>query len=131
MTSQQIGRKIVLVVEDSPTQAINLQSILVENGLEVVCAVDGAMGLRLARQIKPSLIVMDVQMPEMNGFQVAEALKASQDTADIPIIMFTRNDAPEAIQLGLKSGALDYIPKDAFATAVLLETIRQMGLIES
>jgi DNA-binding response OmpR family regulator len=68
-------------------------------------------------------------MPGMNGFQVCQQLKRAVDTAEIPIIMFTRHDEQEAVVLGLQTGAVDYIPKDAFADAVLLETLRQMKLI--
>ena len=52
------------------------------------------------------------------------------DVAEIPIILFTRWDASEAVQLGLEYGAIDYIPKDAFADAVLIETLRQMGIVK-
>jgi CheY-like chemotaxis protein len=65
----------------------------------------------------------------MNGLQVCEALKSSPQTRHIPVIMLTRHDDPQMITLGLKSGIVDYIPKDAFADAVLVETLRQMGLI--
>lgn len=122
--------KTILIVEDSPTQAVHLQSALSHKGLEVLCAVNGRVGIRLAQEVHPDLIILDVQMPEVNGYEVARTLKASTDTSDIPIIMFTRQDTPEAVQLGLQIGAVDYIPKDAFAHAVLLETIRQMGLFE-
>ncbi len=121
--------KIALVVEDSPTQATHLQAILEREGLQVLCAINGRMGLRMANQLHPDVIILDIQMPEINGFEVCKMLKASTEVADIPIILFTRWDASEAIQLGLQYGAIDYIPKDAFADAVLIETLRQMGLI--
>jgi DNA-binding response OmpR family regulator len=123
-----IKRKI-LVVEDSPTQSLHLQTLLEQEGLEVLLAHDGRTGLELAQQLHPDLIVLDVQMPGMNGFQVCRQLKNTNTTADIPIIMFTRHDEQEAVVLGLQTGAVDYIPKDAFADAVLLETLRQMKLI--
>ena len=122
--------KTILVVEDSSAQALHLQALLEQEGLHVLCAGDGQTGLQMAQQAHPDLIVLDVQMPEMNGFQVCRQLKATRATADIPVIMFTRHDAPEAVAMGLQSGVLDYIPKDAFADVVLLETLRQMGLIE-
>lgn len=121
--------KTILVVEDSTTQALHLQALLEQEGLKVELASDGRAGLQMAQQLHPDLIVLDVQMPEMDGFQVSRRLKEAQDTADIPIIMFTRHDEHEAVMLGLQTGAVDYIPKDAFADAVLLETLRQMGFI--
>jgi putative two-component system response regulator len=65
----------------------------------------------------------------MNGFQVCQRLKTDPKTAGIPVIMLTRYDEAEAVLIGLQAGAVDYIPKDAFAGAVLLETMRQMGLL--
>ena len=58
-------------------------------------------------------------------------LKEESKTADIPIIMFTRYDDAQSVMSGLETGAIDYIPKDAFAEAVLLETLRQMGFVEA
>ena len=123
-------KKTVLVVEDSPTQSLHMQALLEQEGLSVLLAHDGKTGLEMAQELGPDLIVLDVQMPEMNGFQVCGELKKRRATKDIPIIMFTRHDEREAVVLGLQTGAVDYIPKDAFADAVLLETLRQMKLIE-
>ena len=122
-------KKTVLVVEDSPTQALHMQALLEQEGLSVLLAHDGKTGLEMAQELGPDLIVLDVQMPGMNGFQVCGELKNRRATKDIPIIMFTRHDEREAVVLGLQTGAVDYIPKDAFADAVLLETLRQMKLI--
>jgi CheY-like chemotaxis protein len=126
-----MGEKMVLVIEDSPTQAMHVQSLLEQAGVRVVLADDGQKGIALARRLHPDLIVLDMQLPTMNGLQVCERLKRSRETHRIPVIMFTRHDDPEMITLGLQSGIVDYIPKDAFADAVLLETLRQMGLIAS
>ncbi|HEY74465.1 MAG: response regulator [Chloroflexi bacterium] len=119
----------ILVIEDSPTQAMHLQTMLEQAGLNALVACDGELGLQMAEQLQPDVIVLDVQMPGMNGFQVCKRLKGIPDTANIPIILLTRHDDDETIVLGLQMGAVDYIPKDAFADAVLIETLRQMGLI--
>ncbi len=128
-TTQAYEVRTILVVEDSPTQMLHLQTLLERQGLQVLCAESGQVGLDMARHAHPDLIVLDVQIPEINGFQVCMQLKNAFDTANIPIIMLTYHDDPEAVALGLQSGAVDYIPKDAFSDAVLLETLRQMGLI--
>jgi CheY-like chemotaxis protein len=122
-------KKTILIVEDSVTQAEHLRATLQEHGLDVICTLDGPSGLECARQIHPDLIVMDVHMPGMNGFEVAQALKSDSTTQDIPIVMLTSSDNPESALMGLDAGAIDYIPKDVFATSVLIETMRQMGLI--
>jgi DNA-binding response OmpR family regulator len=131
VNTRSVSKKSILVVEDSPTQAMHLQALLEQEGLRVLLAFDGRTGLQMAQKLHPDLIVLDVQMPEMNGFQVCRQLKNTRATADIPIIMFTRHDEQEAVVLGLRMGAVDYIPKDAFADAVLLETLRQIEFIGS
>ena len=122
--------KTILIVEDSTTQALHLQALLEEAGLQVIWAPDGQAGVKMAHQALPDLVVLDVQLPDMNGFQVCQDLKSQNDTRHIPVIMFTRHDDPEAVVLGLQTGVDDYIPKDAFADAVLIETLRQMGLVK-
>ena len=119
----------ILVIEDSPTQALHVQSLLERAGANVALAADGVEGIALARELCPDLIILDMQLPKMNGLQVCKALKSGSQTRHIPVIMLTRHDDPQMITLGLKSGIVDYIPKDAFADAVLVETLRQMGLI--
>ncbi|MFN2166491.1 MAG: PleD family two-component system response regulator [Anaerolineae bacterium] len=126
----QIARTI-LVVEDSTTQALYLRTLLEQKGLNVRWARDGAEGVELARQQGPDLIILDIQMPEMNGFEVCQRLKETTQTADIPVIMFTRYDDAQSVLSSLEKGAIDYIPKDAFAEAVLLETLREMGFLNA
>ena len=119
----------ILVIEDSPTQALHVQNLLEREGVNVSLATDGIQGIALARELHPDLILLDMQLPGMNGLQVCEELKRGQATRRIPVIILTRHDDPQIITMGLQSGVVDYIPKDAFADAVLLETLRQMGLI--
>jgi CheY-like chemotaxis protein len=127
--STSIAPKTALIVEDSTTEAENVSAVLTEAGLRVVWAVNGTDGLQKAQEIHPNLIVMDVNMPGMNGFQVVQALKRDTTCADIPIVMLTTSDTPEAAMTGFDAGAIDYIPKDVFAMQVLVETIRQLGII--
>ena len=122
-------RKTILIVEDSATQALHLQSVLEEIGLQVIWSEDGRAGLKMAHQAQPDLIVLDVQLPDMDGFQVCQSLKSQSDTLHIPVIMLTRHDNPQEVMQGLQTGVVDYIPKDAFAEAVLIETLKQMGFV--
>jgi DNA-binding response OmpR family regulator len=123
------GQKSILVVEDSTTQALHLRALLERAGLQVLWARDGMEGIRLAQAESPDLIVLDIQMPDMDGFEVCQRLKESDATAQIPVIMFTRCDDAKSVLSGFERGAVDYIPKDAFAEAVLVETLRQMGFL--
>lgn len=124
-------QKTILVVEDSPTQALRLQMLLESHNLRVELAANGRLGLHAAQRLRPDLVVLDLEMPEMNGIEVCEALKTAPDTADIPIVMFTSREEEEIVLHALELGALDFIPKDVFADAVLLETMRQMGLLNN
>ncbi len=122
--------QMILLVEDSPTQIMSIRALLEDEGVNLVFATDGAMGLTMAKEMLPALIIMDLQMPRMNGLQVIESLKSNKATAPIPIIMLSAHDDPEAQTLALQLGAQEYITKDIFVNAVLLETLRQMGFIK-
>ncbi len=122
-------KKTILVVEDSPTQAVQIRALLVANGLHVQIAADGIEGLEMAADILPDLIILDMEMPRMNGLEMAHALRENPVTAKIPMIMFTRHDSPEVMAMGLGEGIVDFIPKDAFAKVVMIETLKQMGII--
>jgi DNA-binding response OmpR family regulator len=123
------AQRTILMIEDSLTQGLHLQAILESVGLRVFWSKEGREGLKQAVEQQPDLILLDVQLPDMNGFQICQHLKGQSQTRHIPIIMLTRYDDSEAVVLGLQSGVTDYIPKDAFADAVLIETLRQMGLV--
>lgn len=127
--SENYPSKTVLVVEDSPTEAENVRAALTDKGLIVVWANDGPSGLQKTKEIRPDLIVMDINMPGMNGFEVVQAIKQDPEYAAIPVIMLTSSETPESVLKGFGLGAVDFIPKDVFAMAVLVETIKQMGLL--
>jgi putative two-component system response regulator len=119
----------ILLVEDSRTQALRLQLELARYGLAVEIARDGATGLAAARDQQPDAIVLDIDLPEIDGYSVCRALKADPATAQIPVIMLTHCDEAQDALAGLQIGAVDYIPKDLFAEHNLVQTLRQLGLI--
>ena len=90
---------------------------------------DGVQGLRLVDIEQPDLIVLDVNMPKMDGYQVCRRLKRDPNTQHIPIVMLTSNDGTEDALKGLEAGADDYIPKDSFASEHLLSTLQALGLL--
>lgn len=120
----------VLLVEDSKTQAAQIKETLESVGLRVRVAYDGPEGIREALENPPALIVLDVKLPTMDGFQVCRRLKRNPSTQDIPIIMLTEKSGPKATMSGLRAGADDYIPKDIFASEHLLTTLQELGLLE-
>jgi CheY-like chemotaxis protein len=120
----------ILVVEDSQTQAAQLKMVLEKAGdLTVELAHNGLDGLRLAQEVPPDLIVLDVVLPDMDGFQVCRRLKRDPATMNIPVIMLTEKSSANATASGLQAGADDYIPKDIFASEHLIETLHELGIL--
>ena len=119
----------VLIIEDSPVQASVLQHMLEERGLKVRHVPDGQSGLEQARQWSPDVIVLDVNMPDMDGFEVCRSLQADDQTSHIPIIMLTAQGDSSTLRQSISLGAVDFIPKGDFAYQVLLETLRQMYIL--
>jgi DNA-binding response OmpR family regulator len=121
-------RPLILLVEDSPTQALEIQSHLQDYGFTVLVAEDGVSGLRCVDEHGPDLVVLDVNLPKMDGFQVCRRLKRDPQTARIPVIMLTVADSSESTITGLEAGADDYIPKDIFAVDNLISTMQSLGI---
>lgn len=126
-TNEGVGANI-LIVEDSPSQALQFRQSLESNGFCVHWSANGNDGLRAAQQQTFDLILLDVELPDINGFDICRQLKADPKTASTPVIMLTTRDKAKDVLVGLNNGAVDYIPKDNFAELVLIETLRQMGL---
>lgn len=120
----------VLLVEDSPTQAEQIKTTIQGAGLTVLVVGDGPEAIREAMTNPPRLIVLDINLPSMDGYQVCRRLKRNPDTRDIPVIMLTEQSSAKDTMTGLQAGADDYIPKDIFAGEHLLDTLRELGLIE-
>ena len=124
------NQKTILVVEDSSTQALALQEMFEAEGLHVHYALDGRNGVALAVKHLPDAIVLDIELPGMDGYEVAKQLKQDEQTANIPIIMLTSHQDTAALQQGMLLGIVDFIPKDIFSNAVLLETLRYLNILE-
>jgi DNA-binding response OmpR family regulator len=132
MTSANLQRRQkpnILIVEDSIPQALRYQLALNNLGCYVVWVETGEAGLASAQERPFDLILLDVELPGINGFEVCRRLKADSQLADIPVIILTTRDSAEDALTGLENGAIDYIPKDPFTEMVLVETIKQMGLL--
>lgn len=104
-------KKKILVVEDEPHISKLVKFILEKNGFKVLQAFVGQEGIEVAKREKPSLIVLDVMMPNMDGFEVAKILTAAKETKDIPIIMLSSAAQFKDKMKGIDSGAVDYITK--------------------
>jgi two-component system alkaline phosphatase synthesis response regulator PhoP len=121
---------LVVIVEDSATQAQQIAAYLSERDVNVMVAPDGPQGLRLVANSHPDLVVLDINLPTMNGYQVCRRLKRDPETADIPVIMLTSATEAADMMKGIEVGAIDYIPKDQFAVDHLLLALTQMGILK-
>lgn len=115
----------ILIVEDSPVEAELLRRTLTRAGYAVTVAHDGAEGLRTARGHRPALVMSDINMPEMDGYQLCHAIKYDEELWNIPLILLTVLSEPEDIISAINCGADAYIVKP-FAEKNLLSRIRSL-----
>ncbi|HEV3354882.1 MAG TPA: response regulator [Acidimicrobiales bacterium] len=101
----------VLVVDDDPVILRLLQVNFDLEGIEVVTAVDGDEGLKLAQSNPPDLVISDIMMPKVNGLELLAALRSSPDTASLPVILLSAKAQVADVQRGLELGADDYVTK--------------------
>ena len=101
----------ILIAEDSPTQAQQLQHILEQQGYNVVITANGRLALEAAQRRKPTLIISDVIMPEMDGYELCRRVKSDSSLSDIPIILVTTLSDPEDVIRGLECRADNFILK--------------------
>lgn len=101
----------ILIVDDSPTETHILTTILKKHGHVVMSVDNGEEGVATAAEKKPDLILMDVVMPGMNGFQATRKIAKSPETSHIPIILVTTKDQETDRVWGMRQGAKDYVTK--------------------
>jgi len=115
--------KKILVVDDSPTDIYVVQNMLKQQDFTVFVANDGASGIEIAKQERPDLILMDVIMPGVNGFQATRQLSRNDVTKNIPIILCTTKGEETDKIWGLRQGAVDYLVKP-FSEKQLFDKIK-------
>ena len=120
-----MAMKKVLVVDDSPTDQHLLTQLLEKHGYTVVTANNGEEGVRKAKSEKPDLVLMDIVMPGMNGFQATRSISKDPATATIPVIVCSSKDQETDKAWGLRQGAKDYIVKPV-TESELLEKIKAL-----
>ncbi len=123
-------RPTVLVVDDDLLILTMVTDLLAPNGYRVVTARNGRVGLAQAQREKPDLIILDLMMPEMDGFQVARQLRQDPECRRIPIIVLTSQADAASREKALRSGADSYILKPVNGT-LLLTQIRSLLLLRS
>ena len=115
----------ILIVDDSPTQLIGIQRIVEKLGHQTLTAEDGAAGVAMAKAELPDLILMDVVMPNLNGFQATRQLSRESTTRDIPVVLVTTKDQDTDRMWGMRQGARAYLTKP-FAEADLTDVIGRL-----
>jgi twitching motility two-component system response regulator PilH len=115
----------VLIIDDSPTETYKLTSILEKNGHAVVTADNAEAGIALAKKELPDLVLMDVVMPGLNGFQATRQLTKTPETAHIPVIMVTTKDQQTDRVWGMRQGAKAYLSKP-IDPAMLMATMAEV-----
>ena len=103
--------KTILIVDDSPTERHVLSELLTQNGYQVITAENGEEGVEKAKSEQPDLVLMDVVMPGLNGYQATRTLTREESTKHIPIIVCTSKGQETDQIWGLRQGAQDYLVK--------------------
>ena len=101
----------ILVVEDSPTQALHLKHILMQHGYEVTVSKDGRAALKRMHEKKPTIVISDILMPEMDGYELCRQIRADENLKYVPVILLTQLVDPRDVIRGLLSGADNFVTK--------------------
>lgn len=101
----------IMIIDDSPTDSYLLKTMLEKNGFYTLTAADAEEGIELVKRERPDLVLMDVVMPGLNGFQATRELTRNPETAQIPVIIVTRKDQRVDRVWGMRQGAKDYLTK--------------------
>ena len=117
--------KKILFIEDESALQKTFGEVLKQEGYEMIPALDGEIGLRLAKSEKPDLILLDLILPRINGFEVLKQLKIDEETKSIPIIILTNLEKAEDIQKALELGAATYLVKANYTLAEVVEKVKK------
>jgi len=119
--------KNILVVDDDPTLTVLVENFLKKNGYEVTAVTEAVDGLEYAMKKDPDLIILDIMMPIINGFNFCKLLKQEKGKENIPILLLTSRDQMKDIEIGLEMGADAYLVKPLNTT----ELLKAIKVIES
>ena len=120
-----ITMKTILFIEDESALQKTFNDLLNKKGYTMTSALDGETGLRLAEVQKPDLIILDLILPKLHGFDVLERLKKNQATKDIPVIVLTNLEGINEIEKAIELGATTYLVKAQYTLDEMMEKIRK------
>jgi len=117
--------KKILFIEDESALQKAFGDILSNAGYELKSALDGEVGLRLAESEKPDLVLLDLTLPKLNGFEVLEKLKTNPETKKIPVIILTNLERMEDVDRAIELGAMTYLVKAQYKLEEVIEKIKK------
>lgn len=126
MTTKNSRKVKVLLVEDDPNISEMYRIKFQEEGYDISTTSKGSEGLDIAKKEKPDIILLDIILPEMDGFAVLESLKSDPATKSIPVIMLSNLGQASDIEKGKKLGAVDYLVKANYTPAQLIEKVQTL-----
>lgn len=118
--------KLILFIEDEPTLQKTLGRVLEKEGFEIQGALDGQSGLSLTKRIKPDLILLDLILPKMDGFEVLQKLKQDEEIKEIPVIVLTNLESPQDVEKALTLGATTYLVKANYELEEVVQKIKEI-----
>jgi len=117
--------KKILFIEDESALQKTFSKVLSQEGYQVVSALDGQVGLELASKEKPDLILLDLILPKLHGFEVLKGLMDNPETKKIPVIVLTNLEGTEDVEKALELGATTYLVKENYSLDEVLEKIKK------
>jgi len=120
------SKPVVLIVEDEAIFRVVFTGVLKGNGYTVHEAINGEEGLELAKSVKPEVILLDLVLPKLNGFEVLKVLKQNKDTSNIPVIVLSVLGEEDKMQMAFSLGANDYMIKGDKSPKAVIDKIEML-----
>jgi len=118
--------KTILFIEDESALQKTVGEILKQEGYEVIPALDGEVGLKLAQRKTPDLILLDLVLPKLHGFEVLKKLKENSETKNIPVVVLTNLEGIEDVDKAIELGAQSYLVKAQYELKELVEKVKKI-----
>jgi DNA-binding response OmpR family regulator len=117
--------KKILFIEDESALQKTFRDVLEKEGYEMISALDGESGLRLAKSQKPDLILLDLILPRKDGFEVLNELKEDKNTKEIPVIVLTNLEDIESVEKAIELGATSYLVKAQYTLEEVIQKVKK------
>jgi len=117
--------KTILFIEDESALQKTFGDILSQEGYEMISALDGEIGLRLVKEKKPDLVLLDLILPKISGFDVLKKIKEDEETKNVPVIVLTNLEGMQDINKVIELGATTYLVKANYSLAEVVEKIKK------